>query len=544
MLDQLQKALDKGGIAGLAAELGKLNTATLTAAASQTRFTALIGDPAVRGRIVDMTRMNQLLAVQAKLTRDQIALEVRAKTVRDGSFARQLTALRAIERQTRAVGREEERVRLGQRLDAVRSGEFRGDDLADRELAREKEKVQLFEQAERLKNRRQDVRSGAYVLDAGERMALQRKEQMVALAERESLVKEGTYAADLKAADRVLRKQKEVESLERRAGYEARMGRRLGGVAANLDAVSRNPVLRALLGGAGGVAMAAGGAATAGAAKGFQGTVEYNRLTLELQMVSRELAGAFLPALQFATREVKAFRGMLEGLSPGQQNAVMTGGLALGGLGLARMLGVGGMATSAFAGLRGVAGAAGGGLMGMGNWGGVPGAASAGGSWLSRAGGAVARRAGPIGLGIGGAIDAYQGAQEVRQNGVTGAGRVLSQVADTAFRTSGNQASGLMGVQRGGAINQLYDLFARGARQQVAEARSPTKSGANPDRRRITPADAGFEQSGSAFERITNRIALTGQDAGDSQESLLRQIRDLLAGNQRSAQTTPRQETR
>lgn len=536
MLDDLQKALDSGGIKGLAAELGKLNAATTAAAASQTRFAAIIGDPAVRGRVVDMTRMNQLLAVQAKLTRDQIALEVRGKTVRDGSFAKQLTALRAIERQTRAVGREEERVRLGQRLDAVRSGEFRADDRADRELAREAEKVKLFEETERLKNRKQDVRSGAYAMDAQERQSLQRQQQMVALAERESLVKQGAYAEELKGRDAILRKQKEVEALEKRAGYEARMGRRLGGIAANLDAASRNPILRALLGGAGGMAMAAGAAATGGAAKGFQGTVEWNRLQLELQMVSRELAGAFLPAIQFATRELGAFRSILEGMSPGQQNAVMYGGLALSGVAAGKMLGVGGMVSGAIKAVKGTAAVAAGGLMGMGNWGGVqglpPGAAPATGPMgragaLAKAGGRLLGRLAPPVAMVAEGIDAAQHYRAQSDKRVAGL-RLGSYALPTPL---------------GDLYRQGTDSFG-GSRQQVQERTVRAPEGANPDRRRVTWADAGFEASGSAFERVTNKLALTGQDAGDSQESLLRQIRDLLAGGDRAAQSTPRLETR
>lgn len=556
MLDQLQKALDTGGIAAFAAEMRRLNTASTAAAASQTRFSAIVGDPAVRNRLVELTRMNQLMQVQAKITRDQITLEARSQTVRSGAYAKQLTALRAIERQTRAVAREEERVRFGQRMDAVRSGDFRADDRADRELSREEEKVKLFEEHERLKNRAQDAKSGAHALDAGERAALARKQQMVALAEREGLVREGVYAEELKGRDAILRKQKQVEELERRAGYEARMGRRLGGLAANLDAAARNPVLRALLGGVGGAAMAAGAAATGGAAKGFQGTVEWNRLQLELQMVSRELAGAFLPAVQFATRELKEFRGWLEGMTPGQQNAVMAGGLALGGAAAWRMLGLGGLASVIGKFTRGASG-----LMQGGNWSQVPGAAPAKPPGGFRSPGRVG---GWIGAGMAAiqvASNASNGYPDIPGRENTPENRAKAERLGSRDRLIGTRTAGDYQDERRREAEARGEPISVGGVQYPGERKmrtnpdgsitttrpdgsTTTRPGANPNRRMATIEGGGFEASGSAFERITDRLARTGQDAGDSSESLLRQIRDLLAGGSRAAQATPRQETR
>lgn len=114
---------------------------------------------------------------------------------------------------------------------------------------------------------------------------------------------------------------------------------------------------------------------------GFGGTVQGNRAQAEWDLVQRELAAAFLPALELGTKGLQRFRHFLEGLNSTGQNVVMGAGLAgaahlaLRGVGAGGIPGVVGGAASAAgwagrrmgiggaaAGAAGIAGVAAGGL--------------------------------------------------------------------------------------------------------------------------------------------------------------------------------------
>jgi hypothetical protein len=103
-------------------------------------------------------------------------------------------------------------------------------------------------------------------------------------------VRDGTYA---RQAREMARLGREYEKVRREAELIARHGRTFGGLAARYGAGLRV---------AGGVATAAYGAGAAMVGRGFSGTVEMNRFLAEFKIASREMAGAFTPALNTATR--------------------------------------------------------------------------------------------------------------------------------------------------------------------------------------------------------------------------------------------------
>lgn len=116
-----------------------------------------------------------------------------------------------------------------------------------------------------------------------------------------------------------------------------RAGNSLSRAAKELDGAGRT--LRSAVGVAAGV--------TAGiATKGFQGTVEGERFGREFELLARELAGAFKPMLDFATRKVRDVRQFMEGLDKEGQNRIanlaVAGGVAAAGGMVARRMGIGG----------------------------------------------------------------------------------------------------------------------------------------------------------------------------------------------------------
>jgi hypothetical protein len=493
VLDELQKALDTGGMQGLAAAIAKVTVATDAAARSSARFNGILtSNRGVRTHLVDQIKTQQQTAINNRLVRDRIALEARLASVRSGSFARTDTATRA--------------------LDA------------------EKQRVQAFEEMARLAGRMQDVKSGQFALTASDKQAVALQSQKVSLAERESLVKEGVYAEGLKGQMRLQREQRKIEEMEKRAAYEARLGRRLGGIAYGADALGRSP-FGAVARGAAGAAGMAGVAATGAAMHGFQGTVEWNRLQLEVDMVSRELAGAFLPAIQWATKGLQGLRNWLESLSQRDQNRLMLGAMAFGGVGaagiLARGAGAIGGGLAGGAALLGRFGSrAAPSIMAGGNWSGFGGASSA------AAGAGMMSRAGSVaGKVVGGAGAVYAGVTTMKEqyedmssdpNTMRAFGRQMLRAPDMLM---GGEAARMFGFKSGGPLGQAYDA-AFGSNQNAGGGQQVTESGS---RRRVTLAAAGFEQSGAAFERVTNKLALTatGQEE-KSTESLLDQIMGFL----------------
>lgn len=368
----------------------------------------------------------------------------------------------------------------------------------------------------------------------------------------------GSYSRDLRAQQVIRREQERIYELERRAQYQERFGR-LGGAAYQADRLSRSRAGQMIA--AGGAAL---GATVGGMARsGFSGTVEGNRLNLELEMISRELAGAFKPAIEAVTMALGGMRKWLERLGPAGQNAVALGGLGLGAYGTykfagagMRMLGLGGAGgAGAVAGGGGLATGLGVGLGAagaarVGGLGGLGGAGTAGAAGVAGAGGAAAGAAGA------GAAAASPG---LLRRAARFAGRVAlplaagaeaaSEITDSdgfyemeRRRGTSRLGSGLASVGHGfmnmvtfgGHADRLRERGLLAAREPGGPGRPrEAPAGPNPERRAVTLADAGFESPGAAFERITNRLAVVTAPGGETEAGggggdMLPRIYDLL----------------
>lgn len=359
-------------------------------------------------------------------------------------------------------------------------------------------------------------------------------------------VKDGTFSRQSREMAGLTRQyetlRREADRLQRIETLRQRYGKTGGMMAYYSELIARSSAGRLAVGAAGVV-----GATTVGmATSGFQGTVEWNRMQLELQMISRELAGAFLPAVKTATQGLGILRKNLESLGPDQQDAIMYGGLALGGLtaaGLARMGlgGVGRVLGLVGGGVGGVAagGAAAGGLGATGTAlaGGVGGAAATAG-----VGGAAAGGLGTAGVAAGGAAAGglLAGGKKMLGKGLRFAGgRVLPAFAVADGATGGyyselrargeNKLTAGVGALGGGLLNGItFGEYGKQFREKRGTGQGPFSTpeqkkqfeagGADPNRRMVTYDGAGFESSGSAFERIANAYAIReAQDMEDAQ---------------------------
>jgi hypothetical protein len=253
--------------------------------------------------------------------------------------------------------------------------------------------------------------------------------------------------------------------------------------------------------------------------------VEWNRFTTELQMINRELAGAFRPALLSATRGLGSIRKHLEKLGPEEQDRLMNAGLAVGGLGATHL------ALKRFAGV------------GLGTFALNTGRASLG---MNPALG----RFGPIAaLMLAGRLapeherDTY-GLRETRVNPATGMREYarseaeLKKMLEEERKSStwlGRRAHNTLGSLGAGTfdlINWTQKQFT-GQTFKREEFRAPVtaieqelerRKGANAQRRRVTPADAGFDQPEAAYERVSNAFAVRQAQVANEKELSLRAV--------------------
>lgn len=76
--------------------------------------------------------------------------------------------------------------------------------------------------------------------------------------------------------------------------------------------------------------------------KGFQGTVEANKMDREIELLGREVAGAFKPVTDELTAAIRSLRQWMEQFTPRDQDKLMAGGLAVAGTaGVAKATGKG-----------------------------------------------------------------------------------------------------------------------------------------------------------------------------------------------------------
>ncbi len=332
----------------------------------------------------------------------------------------------------------------------------------------------------------------------------------------------GAFATELRGTQLLGREKEKVERAERRAGLNAQYGR-VGGAAAYYADTKAARF-------AGGAAVGIAGTAVAAAKGGFSGTVEGNRLALEFKLVSRELAGAFKPAIEIVTKALQNFRHWLEKLSPQRQNQLALVGGGVLTLAAAKVLGITGAIGTA-------AGWAGRAAFGTG----AAGAASAAETAAARAGATriPGLAATPPPAATGGAVPGVGTGGGFGSRALRFGGRILPVAAMgyEAYKTGKDVATEekpLRALGRHGAraLDALFELkgipMPTGGMAAAFDARygANKPSDKKADRNKVTIADAGFEGAGSAYERVTNALALT--DAQIDTRDVLTQIRDMI----------------
>ena len=258
-----------------------------------------------------------------------------------------------------------------------------------------------------------------------------------------------------------------------------------------------------------GTGLAAFGATVGGMARsGFSGTVEQNAFDYEWKLLTREVAAAFKPVLELMTKGVSSVRRFMEGLDGSGQRMVMIAGLLGGAYGTLRV-------ARTVGGVLGMAGSVLGGGAGLGSLAGLGGAAAtSGGGGRSSGGGAAATSkaanlkgggmrsppvvasppAGRMGLAsqIGTAAGAFKAltdaGEEYDRFSTTGAtGRNIAHFAMRAIEP----------IDGGFLRRQIDDeLEKRGA------AGGTTPRAKRP-RDTVTPAEAAYEDVGSAYKRAS-----------------------------------------
>lgn len=354
--------------------------------------------------------------------------------------------------------------------------------------------------------------------------------QRISLAYRLNAVKSGNYANEIRALGQLAKEREKIEKLEKRAGLVQKYGKVGGAIAYHADTKAAKAL--------GGVAAVAAGSIVASAKSGFSGTVEGNRLALEFKLISRELAGAFKPAIDLVTRSLQNFRMWLEKLSPGGQARLM-----LGAGGVAAYVGANMLKRSLVS--LGILGAA---KVGETVGGAVGGGAAAWGKNLVRASVLPAitttlginREAMAGAAAIGGTTAAIAGKSILKGASKLALPFAIAEVIKesttggyySAIRGRGeNKATAMMGAIGGAAMDFVTfggygESFRKKYAQDVRDGEAGGPGKGKREKTMPTIADAGFESAGSAYERVTNALSLT--DANTDQRDILTQIRDII----------------
>lgn len=337
-------------------------------------------------------------------------------------------------------------------------------------------------------------------------------------------VEDGTYVRQARQLEQITR---QYERMRREAEMVAKYGETAGRF------LSRHGGALSL---AGGGLAAASGAGLGLARRGFQGTVEGNRFDLEMKMISRELAGAFKPLMDLATRAAGFARRRLERLDEGGQNLV-AGGLIAGGALTGG--GVAGHFLSKFLTGRGL------------------------GEQLTRMAGRN-----PMGSRDMARLGEHSAAEVAKRPGFLRraarlGGRTLRAVpylgtaatvldASTGgdygrMREAGKSRTASMMVAIGASMGDMYYSLAPWEKTNPldearanwdrkhgrAPAGAPTPAagaapGPNPNRRVVTVAGGGFDEPGAAYDRLNAAISLAESPAGAANGDAVQVILDLF----------------
>jgi hypothetical protein len=291
--------------------------------------------------------------------------------------------------------------------------------------------------------------------------------------------------------------------MQRRAEAVAKYGERWGGIVAKYGHIGSAAGKFAT-----GAAATGVGTVTALAHRGFEGTVELNKFSNEMTLLSREFAAAFKPLMTVGTKLARVTRVGMERLDTTGQNAVMWGTLGLGGALAARFAGVpvGGYALKAA------------------GWG--AGAAASGVGSAARYVGTAGRAIRGIPY-LGTALTVADASTSGDYGRMRAAGK--SRLASGAVAFGSSLADSYFSLAPWESSNPIREARA------AAEAKDARARAAAPppaiDHRRVTSAGGGWEEVGSAFERINAHIGEMSGPEDSSEEALgplLKKLYDVL----------------
>jgi hypothetical protein len=337
------------------------------------------------------------------------------------------------------------------------------------------------------------LRSGYYDLEQKQLANIRREREKMDQAERRANLASGVYGRTSMAAVAARRENASLAAAERRVDLQSQYGRRLGGLAHAAE--QARPYALA--------AGAAGGIGLGMARAGFSGTVTQEKLSLEMQLLNREIAATLSPAIRALTSALTFIRRKMETLSPEQQNLAglaIGGGAALGGLGLAAN-GIASVGRLLGFGLAPAAGAEVGGSVAAGLGGAARAAPGAG-----RLAGGL-RAAGRVAPWAAAAVEGYGEYQRFSETGFTG-----RNVANFALRALDVVPFGR--DAREGFDATLGRLGASGGRR-TGEHRSELI------------ADSGFESFDEAYRRVSSSTALV-ESSNASSEAQFQEINTTL----------------
>lgn len=382
-------------------------------------------------------------------------------------------------------------------------------EFAQRGLPELKAAVGELEGATRAAAKRQDDLAKAFSDTDYQRVARQANEveqssRRLAAAEkarldmeaRRSALASGRFAQEQRQRLAEQRAQADLARQEQRATYRAQYGR-TGGAVASFAAGPGGAAVQ----GVGSVAVGVGGGLVR---QGFQNTVESNRLALETKLAAREMAGSFKPAMDAATRAVKSFRLWMEKRTPSEQNAVMGVGLAASGALASHFL------------LRQVAGVGLGTALASG-FGGAAAAGAAGGA-MSRASllrflpaaALVAAAAAPSNIREGPyAKMTDQQLETERAKAKEGTGGVIGRTWHSFYSGVRGGAEDLTNFVQKQFTGKTYTRENYDMKHVQIEDEQKKRKEKTEQRRQVTVADAGFDEVGSAYVRLSNALALT-----------------------------------
>ena len=326
--------LSAKGVLEVQAQIDALKDSTKGATDAAVVMNKALQDPRNRGAIRSLETIRQLNLSVLQVERQRAALTVRSEqTYGRGALAavrqeldlkRQLSKVEADHAQLRRAAAQTD-ARANGLADARERVKLNQQMLRDeRELARFKRVAQSQHDA---------TPDGRKQVEAAARLAAYAKQKAAveAAAAKEAALQsrlaQSSGAAGLATAKermRVAKAEADIAKNSHRSDLAARHGRLGGSIAALGESKG--------FGAGAGLATGAAGGALAMAGAGFQGTVEMQQFQTALTFASRELAGAFVPALKNLTALANIVRLLFGQMSESQQKVVAATTLTVGGL--------------------------------------------------------------------------------------------------------------------------------------------------------------------------------------------------------------------